>query len=385
MYDVIVIGGGIVGASTAYALARQQQDVLLVDQFEPTHKRGSSHGDGRIVRFNYTESIYVEMAKLAYPAWAALSARVGEPLTQQTGLVEYGPVGCEPIAASARVMSQHDIPFERLTAEAAMQRFPQFKFVPDSDILFQADGAVAFADKTVRALWRLVSEEGSTTQTNTRIDDIAVHDDHVTLTDADGQSYDARKIVVTVGGWAKQICAQLGLDLPLKVTQEVLTYFAPTDDSVSHRVGTMPTMVDYHTDAPFYCVPQVDVPGVKAGWHHTGMPVDPDQPQDVSQHLIDGSRGWMARTFPHLENDPFEVVRCLYTDTPDLHFVMDTHPDHDHVIIGAGFSGHGFKFGPTLGDLLARLTLKQEMPLDMSHFSIARFDAPEQLKKRVGA
>lgn len=383
-YDVIVLGGGIVGAASAYHLAQSGLKTLLVDQFEPGHKRGSSHGDGRVVRFNYTEAIYVEMARLAYTAWDALSTAAGRPLWQKTGLVEYGPQGHEAIAQSEQVLRRFDLPYERLTSQVANGRFPQVQFAPDTDIIYQGDGAVAFATPAVQALWRLASAAGADTLTGTRVTDIDLDNEMLRLQTAEGVLLQASRLVVTVGAWAGNMLQQLGLDIPLEVTQELLSYFAPTND-VDHRVGHMPVLIDYHTEAPFYSVPQIDVPGVKVGWHHTGTVVDPDNPQAATEHLLAGTQGWVERVFPHLSTAAIHTETCLYTNTPDYHFIMDHHPQHQNIVVGAGFSGHGFKFGPLLGEILSCLVQEKAAPVTLDTFSLARFDTPEQLQKRIGA
>ncbi|MEO1288354.1 MAG: FAD-dependent oxidoreductase [Chloroflexota bacterium] len=172
--DVIVLGGGIVGASTAHALVNKGKSVRLVDQYQAGHKRGSSHGDGRVVRFNYTEAIYVEMAMHAYKAWDDLSARVGDPLIKRTGLLEYGPVGDESIQLSERILQDYDIPYEPLSVEQARERFPQYAFPDEGEIIYQPDGAVALATSAVKALWQLFEADGGILQPNTRITQIDI-------------------------------------------------------------------------------------------------------------------------------------------------------------------------------------------------------------------
>ncbi len=387
MIDTIVIGGGIMGAAAAYGLAKRGQAVLLLDQYEPGHAHGSSHGDGRIVRFNYTEAIYVELAMLAYPAWEALSAAAGEPLIQRTGLIEYGPADSQPVAESEANLQRYGLTYESLSAEEANQRFPQFHFAPGSKLIYQADGAVGFATKAVQALWRLVQEAGGETRSGTRIQRIEAHDDSVTVHSTDGERWHAKKLILAAGGWTKSLAAQIGLDLPLVVTQEVVGYFRPVDD-VDHRVGTMPCIIDYvdSVDVPYYGLPQVDIPGIKAGWHHSGTVIEPDDARpEPTQAQLQALTHWMQRAFPHVEKQPSETVTCLYTSTPDHHFILDRHPQHSHIVIGAGFSGHGFKFGSAVGEILAQLALGETPPIALETFSLRRFDDPGNLDKRLGA
>lgn len=383
-YDVIVIGGGVVGAATTYALAQAGCKVLMIERFEPGHTHGSSHGDGRVVRFNYTEAIYVEMAKLAYPAWEALGERAGKPMFQKTGLVEYGPAGCEAMAESEANLKRYGVAYERLSAAAGRERFPQFAFEDGAELLYQGDGAVAFATPAVLAMWQFAQEDGATTVTGERVVAVEPDANSVTVRGESGKSWTATKLVIAAGAWANRLLAPLGVEIPLEVTQEVLTYFPPTGD-VSHRVGYMPVAIDYHTESPFYLVPQVDVPGMKVGWHHTGSEAAPENREAASRAIVEGAQGWIDRLFPYLEREPLEVQTCLYTNTPDYHFVMDHHPEHEHIVIGAGFSGHGFKFGPVLGQFLAQIAQEEAPLLSLEPFSLERFKHPEKLQKRVGA
>jgi monomeric sarcosine oxidase len=372
-YDAIVLGGGIVGAAAAYALVNKGQKVLLIEQFEPGHKQGSSHGDGRVVRFNYPEAIYVEMALHTYPAWERLSAAAGKALIQKTGLIEYGPANCQPIRESEAQLKHYQIAYEMLNPTAAKRRFPQWRFAEDTTILYQPDGAVAFATPAVRALWQLFRERGGTTLTGKRVAGLDATSQQVTLTATDGSVYRAPKVVIAVGGWSKQMLAMLGLAVPLEVTQEILAYFPPKDNTVHHRIGTMPILVDFHAEPGFYCLPIVEIEGVKIGWHHTGVVMQPDDKRVVPDAILNGMRGWIEQLFPHLQTEPLEVHTCLYTNTPDYHFILDQHPQYANVVIGAGFSGHGFKFGPLLGELLASLVLGEALPVSLATFALARF------------
>ena len=387
MVDVIVVGGGIVGAATAYALTQDNLDVLLIDQYEAGHTHGSSHGDGRIVRFNYTESIYVELAKHAYDAWETLGKTIGMPLIQKTGLIEFGAKGSKAVHASKQNLEQHNIPFESLGTNEINRRFPQLSIMDDAEIIYQPDGAVAFATPAVLDLWQLVRESGSTALENTKVTKIEANEQSVTVYTSDNV-YTADKLVITAGSWAKQLLAQLDTDVPIEITQEILAYFPSTNDDLSHRVGDLPCLIDYtHSeDQPFYSLPQIDVAGVKVGWHHSGDVVrDPANRPQASQEILEAIQASIERNYPHLSTEPIEVVTCVYSNTPDYHFILDTLPQYEHIAIGAGFSGHGFKFGPVLGRILANLVQGNDSPIALDTFKLNRFNNIEALEKHLGA
>ena len=384
MYDVILIGGGLVGASTAYILAKRNLRILLIEQFEPAHDRGSSHGDGRMIRYDYGEALYVEMVARAYEAWDALGARVGEPVLQRTGICNFGPTDSPELSDVERSMRAFGLPTERLTAAQSNARFPQYRIDAGSDAVYQKDGGVLFADQAVLALWRCAREEGVETVTGARVKEITVQANSVTVQDETGREWHGERLVLASGAWSASWLEQLGLSLPLEVTQEQVVYF-PTRGAINHRVGVMPNCIDYHTSQPFYCLPQVRVPGVKVGWHHTGPVVDPDNRLAMSDENLKAVQDFVRRRCPYLDPNPLKRVDCLYTNTPDFHFIMDRHPQHAHIVVATGFSGHGFKFGPVLGELLTALLFDEKPFIDTAAFSITRFDSPNTLQRRATA
>lgn len=382
-YDVIVLGGGIVGAATCYALAQRGTRVLLIEQFEPGHTNGSSHGDGRIIRFAYPEAIYVQMATLAYPAWNELAAHAGEPFVQVTGGWDCGPAHSPKLAEVESNFRSFDIPYERLSAAESNRRFPQFHLDAGSEAIYQSGAGVVFATKAVLALWRLARALGAATVTGERVQSVEVQGEQVYVHGGSGNRWSAPRLVVAAGGWSRQVLAGLGLELPLQATQEQVAYFLPTDD-VDHRAASMPVFIDYHHEEPFYGLPQIEVPGVKVGWHHTGPVIEPDHRLPWSDANEAGVRQFVAERFPHLSATPHERVTCLYTNTPDYHFILDRHPELPNVIIGTGFSGHGFKFGPVLGQILAALALDEPPQLPLDTFAVTRLMGAE-LARRTGA
>lgn len=390
-YSTIVVGGGIMGVSTAEALLRRGEKVLLIEQFDPGHTRGSSHGDGRIIRFAYAEPIYVQMAQLAYPAWEALAQRTGKRFVIPTGGWDCGPADSPQLTELEQNFQRFDIPYERLTAAESNKRFPQFRLPDGSEAIYQADAGVVRASAAVLGLWKLIESYGDhMTLKNVRVKDIQIIANNMVQVHAGEGTYLANRVVVTTGSWSQKVLAQTGLELPLVATQELVAYFAAADE-VDHRVGAMPVFIDYHTDDAFYGLPQVDVGGVKIGWHHTGPVLDPDHPEAASTDAqlaarVDALKDYVAERFPHLNHrETADVITCLYTNTPDYHFVLDRHPNHPEIVIGTGFSGHGFKFGPVVGEILASLVVEEEPPLPLDTFAITRFGQMERLVKRTNA
>ena len=380
-YDAIVVGGGVVGVSTAYVLAGRGMRVLLLERFAPAHERGSSHGDSRMIRFDYEETLYVEMAVRAFRAWEDLAKRLGRPVFKQTGICNLAPAESEVLDTLEARMRDCELPYERMTGPDFTRRFPQLRLAKTSEAIYQPDSAVLFADEIVRNLWDCVREDGVDALSETEVASIDLVDDRVEIRTTDGRSWSGAHLVLAAGGWTGRWLEALGIDAPLVVTRELLAYF-PQLGTVGHEAGVMPNVIDYHTPDPFYCVPQVRVSGVKAGCHRTGRTVEADDPEEVDGANLAAVQDFIGRRCPHLSRDPVAVHHCLYTNSADFHFILDRHPEYDHVVLAAGFSGHGFKFGPVLGEILAALLFNEPPPFDMSLFGLERFRRPGALKPR---
>ncbi len=373
--EVIVLGGGIVGAAAAEALARRGRDVLLVEQFVPGHDRGSSHGDGRIIRYTYPEAVYLHLAKLAYAAWARLETDSGETLVETTGSWECGPAGSADLEGLAANFRRFDLPHERLRAAESNRRFSCLHLADGLEALYQPDGGIVRAERSVLALWRLAEAAGARLATGERVEGIEARGEQLHLQCRSGRRFEGERLVVTAGGWAGGLLSGLGLKLPLKVSDELVAYFPVREAGPSHAVGSMPTVIEHHGGPHFYALPQIEVPGVKVGWHHTGPPADPDHREAPGGRRLRAIQDYVRQRFPYLRAEPLSTAACLYTTTPDQHFVLDRHPELPQVAIGAGFSGHGFKFGPVLGEILARLAIGEAAPVSLELFRLGRFRA----------
>ena len=334
---VAVVGGGVMGAATAWQLQSRGVDVVLHEQFGPGHVRGSSHGGSRIFRFAYDVPEYVAMAKSALEEWRRLEAAAGEPLLDITGGVDHGPAReIERLSASMRSM---DAPHEVLPGGDAAARFPGMRF--DEAVLVHPDGGRCRADATVTALQRLV---------DTR------HESKVASID----ELDADVVVVAAGAWTPKLLPDL--DLPtLTVTQEQVLHFRP-------RIETSwPSFI--HRQANGVGIYGLETPGegVKVAAHHVGAVVDPDTRSfDVDRAYIEQMADYVGEWFPGLDPAPVFPATCLYTNTDNEDFLLDRVGD---VVIVSACSGHGFKFAPEIGRLAADLALGA--PPEHERFTIA--------------
>lgn len=371
--DALVLGGGVIGAAAALALAERGLRVSLVERFQPGHRHGSSHGDGRIFRFSYPEAVYVALAERAAAGWRRLGTVAGEELLLPGGHWDGGPAGCRELADIEAAITGSGLACRRLSAEESNRRFPRLRLPPGSEALYQGDGGVLRAGRAVAALWRLARRAGVGCHPGEAVTRLDGGDGGIEATTASGRRFAARRLVLAAGAWSRDLAAGLGLDLPLRVTQEQVAYFPPRND-VDHGPGALPSFVDHHASPPFYGLPLVEIPGVKVGRHHAGPALasaDRRLPADAGE--TGRLRRFAAERLPDLAVEPVCVETCLYTTTPDRHFLLDRHPALPQVVLAAGFSGHGFKFAPAIGEITAALALGEEPPVALGTFALGRF------------
>jgi sarcosine oxidase len=347
------------GSAAAWALSRRGRQVTLVEQFGPGHKIGASHGATRNLNPGYHRPEYVAMLAEGLSLWDELEQDSGEQLLARTGIVNHGPDPRLPDVADA--LNQAGIRAEFLSPAAAGERWQGIRF--DQQVLHMPDGGQLNPEAALPAFQRLAVARGAEMRHHTKVVELKVMDDGVRLTLESGAGTEvviAAQVVLTAGGWTEKLLAgatgSTQLRMPkLRVTQEQPAHFRVADAGArwpgfNHMPGTGAEYKSWYS--PVYGM-QTPGEGIKAGWHGVGLVVDPDrrsfQPDPVQlAALQDYARAWL----PGVDADSFEAISCTYTTTPDEDFILDR---IGPVVIGAGFSGHGFKFAPVVGRILADL------------------------------
>jgi monomeric sarcosine oxidase len=323
--EVVVVGAGIMGAATASVLAREGRDVLLLEQFRVGHEHGSSHGRSRIVRLAYPEVEFVELAKEAFVGWRALEQESGQELLELNGLLELVE---SPPQSSRDALEAAGAEYELLDAEGARSRWPVG--VPDGwTALFQPEAGIVRADLALRAFVDRAVARGARLEEERRVDSL--------------EEVDAKAVVVTAGPWIKSFFP----DLPVRTTRETVAYF--------HRDGDpLPSVVQLDPVTRGHAMYSLHDPlhRLKAGAHHAGAEVSPDEPGAPEPVLVERIAEWVARTYPDADPDPVSAETCMYTTTADEHFILER---RGKVVIGSACSGHGFKFAPAIGTRLAAM------------------------------
>ncbi|MCY3574814.1 MAG: N-methyl-L-tryptophan oxidase [Chloroflexi bacterium] len=375
-FDAIVIGAGAMGSAAAHYLSRRGQHVLLLEQFEVDHQRGSSYGFSRIIRYSYDDPAYVELAKDTYPLWFALEDELGQRLVTKTGGIDFGPADDPTLAATIASVRDSGLAHELLSPEEAQKQFPQFRFDDNFTALYQPDSGFVRASRAVRGHIQLARANGAEALDNTAVPSIRIGRDSVEVSTSRGE-FSAGKLVVTAGSWAKSLLAQTGIDLPLRVLRCQLNFLAPADLGL-HSAKHCPVYIAHlrnRDGEAIYGIPAHGGSGFKVAFHAGPAVAHPDEVDYApTTEDIDRLRPFLRAQIPGVADAPVQSQRiCLYTQTPDEHFIVDKHPEYAHVVIGAGFSGHGFKFSTTIGKMLSELALDGGTPHNDSLFKLARF------------
>jgi sarcosine oxidase len=353
-YDAIVLGVGGMGSAVLSHLARCGLSVLGIERFEIAHDRGSSHGHTRIIRRAYFEHPdYIPLLNRTYELWDELQSQTDDELIRRTGLVLAGPAD-GPIIAGVRASDrQHSIGIETLAPSTTESRFPGLRVPSGMDVLFERDAGFLRVENCVRAHAESAVRHGATIEPNVCIRRWSSNGDTITV-ETDAQRYVAKQLVICGGAWSIELLAEL--NLPLEVRRKVQPWFA-TDDARYALESGFPVF-GIETDGLFvYGFPSLDGRTIKVADHTHGRVAAPER---LDRSLEDDDLT-VVRDFirAHLPGVKPECVRhqvCMYTMTPDEHFILDRHPRHNNVAIAAGFSGHGFKFAPVVGEVMADLT-----------------------------
>jgi sarcosine oxidase len=374
-FDAAIIGLGVMGSAALAALARRGLRVVGIDHFAPGHDRGSSHGATRVIRLGYFEHpSYVPLVRAAYPQWRELEARSGAPLLTVTGILELGTIGSALVAGTRESARLHGLPHEVLDAAEVMKRFPAFRLPDDFIGVFQPDGGVLRAEPAVAAFQAVARQFGADLRMEERALGVAPDGDGVRVTTARGEVR-AGCAIVAAGPWLKTLLPDLAV--PLRVTRQVLAWFAPVRHAPRFAAGQFPVFLLQNPDGVFYGFP-ADETGVKiAKHHHFDEAVDPDDCDRTVSAADEAVIRTVLKAHVPDADGPLAAARtCLYTMTPDGDFIVDRLPGLPGVIVASPCSGHGFKFAPVIGEILADLAIAGRTTYDISRFSLQRFVRP---------
>jgi sarcosine oxidase len=375
-YDVAVCGLGVMGSAALYHLARRGCRVVGIDRFTPGHDRGSSHGETRVIRLAYFEHpTYVPLVRRAYELWRDLEAEARRPLLHITGIAEIGSPDSALVKGTLAAARLHGIPHEVLASPELTQRYPAFRLPSDFVGVVQADGGFLEAGASVQSFIALARKHGAEVRTGETIRAIEPAGDKVRVV-TDRATVEAGATIVAVGPWISSLLPDARL--PLRVTREVLAWFAPPDGA-PFAPERFPVFLIESAHGTHYGFPLhsagIHGAGIKvAKHHHRDQAVDPDT-YDRTVSAADDAliRAAVADYLPGANGPMVAAQTCLYTVAPDGDFIVDHLADAPQIVVASPCSGHGFKFAPVIGEILADLATGRSTPHDISRFRIGRF------------
>ena len=359
----IVVGAGGAGGAAAYHLARRGLKPLLIEQFRPGHDRGSSFGHSRIFRFAYQEPEYAGLAREALRSWQALQEQAGQTLFWRTGGLDLGPDSTPNLTQVEQALTGQDMQAERLTRAELQQRYPQWHVPADWEAVYSPDAGIVNPTLTVEVLCALTNAHGGTVLENTRVDGIELGSRLRVQTAAGDFTCD--HLIVAAGAWMGKLVPEL--QSWLMPTLAATTFYRPLN-LAAFQPERFPIFIT-HDEFQAYGFPMFGLPGVKLGVDVSRPPVDGDtRPFKAPQDAADASDEFMRRYLPGAAGAVMNRQTCLITRAPTTDFLLAAHPACENVIVASPCSGHGFKFMPLLGEILAARAVGESHRWDLPRF-----------------
>ena len=366
---VAVVGGGAMGAAAAWRLSLRGAQVVCFDRFSPPHDLGSTHGESRITRTAYFEGAwYVPLLQETFPMWRALEAESGTDLFTLTGLLTVGPPDSEAVLGALAAARQHGLETRVLDTAEIRKQYPAHIVAENEIAVFDPQAGFVRPEAAVAAM--LGDRD---VRRNTHVIALRPQADGVEVVTAHGsETFDSA--VVAAGAWVRDLVPAL----PVRVERQVMVWLALQSGTDLFTPDRFPVWLrDSTPHGDVYGFPSLDGKSVKLGRHHGGEAVDPESVRRmVTDADLDPLRLFVTTYLRGVTRSVVRSAVCLYTNTPDQHFIVDTHPELANVVVLSACSGHGFKFAPVMGDIAADLVLDGKTRRDISRFSMARFANP---------
>eukprot|EP00048_Salpingoeca_helianthica_P014833 m.223779 g.223779 ORF g.223779 m.223779 type:complete len:381 (+) comp16324_c0_seq1:1101-2243(+) len=373
-FDVVVVGAGIEGSAAAYHIAKRGLKVLLLEQYDLLHENGSSHGGSRITRRTYLEPHFADMMVESYKLWDEAEKESGIQCFEKTGgllLFKKGSSAYDQVKAN---VDRHGVKHQILSAQQIKEKYG---VTYDSEYfgLLEEDAGILRATDATNAFHKLLLKHGGVIQDGEQVQAV-VPGPRVTVRTSQGV-YRALKVVLCPGAWLQPILRPLGLEVDVTVMEVSVCYWRA--DPKRYDAQRFPIFMDYSSNPMVYGFPIFEAPGLVKILVHTGDETTVKARHGVANpHWVRMAGQYVQQHFPGVDGTrDAGTLTCLYTMTPTEDFILDRHPQHPNIIIGGGFSGHGFKLAPVVGSVLARLAAGEPISdVEMSHFKIARVLKP---------
>ena len=371
-FDTIVVGIGGMGSATLWQLARRGQRVLGLERFDLGHAMGSSHGVNRIIRLAYFEHPdYVPLLRRAYELWRETERLAGEQLLFVTGGLDAGLENGRVVQGSLAACREHDLPHEMLTSAEITRRFPGYRLPAHYAAVYQPEGGFVASERAILAHASLATAAGAELHGREKVVGIEPGNGRVTVVTDRGR-YEAGRVVVSAGAWISDLIP--GLRKAAVPERQVLGWFQPRNPAL-FTPDVFPVSNLLTEFGHFYQFPSWGIPGFKIGrYNHLREQGHADvlsrEPTAADETVL---REAIRALFPEADGPTLRLAACLFTNTPDEHFVIDSLPDHPEVIVASPCSGHGFKFASVIGEVLADLATTGSSRMNLDLFSYGRF------------
>ncbi|HET6473086.1 MAG TPA: N-methyl-L-tryptophan oxidase [Pseudomonadales bacterium] len=378
-YDAIVLGLGAMGSATLDQLARRGARVLGIEQFGIPHDLGSSGGDTRLIRKAYFEHPdYVPLLERAYANWEDLEARAGERVLYRSGVTYIGTPRSASIAGTRAAAAKYGLRCDTLAPRDLAVRAPMLRVPSGCDAVFEPDGGFVLAGRAIRAFCESALRHGA----DVRAGECALEwreTSHGVEVRVGSQTHRAARLVVTVGSWASRLLPRLPVQLA--VTRQTSFWVWP-QNAAAYALGAFGCWAAELADLPglFYGFPLLPAAlggqlGLKIAHHHQGEPATPGRLAPAQAFEFEPVREALRAVFADELGPVVAAKTCMYTSSPDRHFIVDRYPDSERVTIACGFSGHGFKFASVIGEALADIAIEGHTALPIEFLSLRRFAA----------
>jgi sarcosine oxidase len=371
-YDVIVVGVGGMGSAACWHMAKRGLRVLGLERFDIPNAMGSSHGVTRIIRLPYYEDpSYVPLLRRAYENWRALEAATGQQVLHITGSLDASPEQDPLFEGALNSARLHDMPHEVLTGAAINARFPGYRLPEETRAVYQPEGGFVASERAILAHVRAAQDAGAEIRAREQVMSWLTGPSGVTV-HTDRGVYRAGRLVLAAGAWMGQLVPGLArLAIP---ERQVLAWLQPMRPEL-FTPARFPVFNLTVEEGRYYGFPVFEVPGFKFGrYHHRDEHGAPEvirrEPDAADEALL---REFSARYFPDGNGPTMALRDCMFTNTPDEHFIIDYHPDHPEVILASPCSGHGYKFCSVVGEILADLAVDRAPGFDIGLLRMDRF------------
>ena len=374
MYDAIIIGAGIMGSATAFQLTEIGKKCLLIDRFPLLHTNGSSHGESRIIRKSYDENHFATLITSAYNLWNEIEQQYKEQFIVTTGGLDFGIEESPYMKKVEQTLKSQRLVYELLNHEQVMKRFPAFQLPSNYFGLYQSEAGIVLASKSLYFFQQTAQKKGLEIVTGEKVSLIKEEQNHLTVL-TKSKTYKTKKVIICVGTWINEFFRNYKIAHRTKILPVCYGYWKVQQPDL-FKAGSFPIFIAWG-EKTFYGFGSLERENYfKIGAHYSYSELDyrtEDVTKTIDQQITNDLQSFVETTFPSAESDNYTIDSCYYTMNDNENFILDVHPDNSNVVFGGGFSGHGFKFAPLIGKILAELALTGTTTYEIKKFKFGNF------------